>query len=241
MPKHVFFDLDNTLMLSRTFMTAEHAPLFKKLSEEKDVIVVSGAQASQIHAQIPESVGARFYILGQTGNQAIDKDGRMLWQEKFTDEQTRAIYNVIEIMKKEFDSAVKDPNDLIENRGSQISYSPIGHHEVLEKKYAFDPGDTKRLAVIARHKGEIEQLQKMGVDVVPGGTTCFDFFLAGRNKGFNIARFIEQKGWAKEHCVYVGDALFPGGNDATVIGTIATRAVKNPDETFEFVQTILAA
>jgi hypothetical protein len=79
----------------------------------------------------------------------------------------------------------------------------------------------------------------MGVDVRPGGTTTFDFTIAGKHKGFNIMRLIEKEGWKKEDCVYVGDALFPGGNDETVIDVIATHAVNDPDETFRFIEQSL--
>ena len=100
MPKHIFFDLDNTLMLSRTVMAAQHQPLFKTLCEKKDVVVVSGAQSLQIEAQIPASIGAQFYVLGQTGNQAHEKDGSTIWQESFTKEQTDATLAFIEMIKK---------------------------------------------------------------------------------------------------------------------------------------------
>lgn len=239
MLKHVFFDLDNTLMLSRTVMAPEHQSLFRKLCDEKDVIVVSGAQASQIKAQIPDSIGAQFYILAQTGNQALGKDGAKLWEEAFSKEQTDTAISFIDAIKTELNLVVKDPNDLIELRGSQISYSPIGHHEQLEKKYAFDPDQSMRRGVIAKHAGEVEKLHAVGIDVVPGGTTCFDFFLAGKNKGYNVARLIEREEWNKEDTVYVGDALFPGGNDETVVGVVPTQAVKDPHETFDWISKLL--
>lgn len=212
-------------------MAQEHVPLFRKLCEQKDVVVVSGAQASQIRTQIPESE-SRFFILGQTGNQALDKAGQTMWQEKFTEKQTSAIYELIEKMKSDFPPDVRDPNDLVENRGSQISYSPIGHHESLEKKYAFDPGNSRRRSVLAKYADDVDHIKNLGADVVPGGTTCFDFFLAGKNKGFNVARLIKHEGWNKKDCVYLGDALFPGGNDETVVGVIETHSVKDPDDTF---------
>jgi phosphomannomutase len=239
MPKHIFFDLDNTLMLSRTVMAEKHQILFKKLCDARDVIVVSGAQESQIRNQIPESIGAHFYVLGQTGNQAIDENGKQIWKEQFSAEQTSATLELIEKIKREMNLTVKDPDDLVEERGAQISYSPIGHHETLEKKYAFDPGAKKRREILTEHADDVRKLQEAGVDVVPGGTTCFDFFLAGKTKGFNVARLIEHEGWKKEDSVYVGDALFPGGNDETVIGVIPTHPVKDPDETFEFVEILL--
>jgi HAD superfamily hydrolase (TIGR01484 family) len=240
MPKHIFFDLDNTLMLSRTTMAPAHQPLFRELCEKKDVIVVSGAQESQIRNQIPDSIGAKFFVLGQTGNQALDKDRKQLWKESFTDEQKEATFAFIEVIKKEMGLTVKDPSDLVEDRGAQISYSPIGHHESLENKYAFDPGAAKRKAILAEHATDVTSLAKAGVDVLPGGTTCFDFYLAGRNKGFNVARLIEQEGWTKEDSLYIGDALFKGGNDETVIGVIPTHPVKGPDETFVYISKLLS-
>ena len=239
MPKHIFFDLDNTLMLSRTVMAAGHQPLFKELCDKKDAIIVSGAQALQIEAQIPASIGAKFYVLGQTGNQALDKDGKIIWQESFTKEQTDATLALIEVIKKELNLSVKDPHDLVELRGAQISYSPIGHHEDLQKKYDFDPGAQKRKQILSAHMSDVVHLNELGVSVVPGGTTCFDFFLRGKNKGYNVLRLIKKEGWRPDECVYVGDALFPGGNDETVLGVIPTHAVGGPDETFVFVQSLL--
>src|SRR3989344_5986271 len=148
MPKHIFFDLDNTLMLSRTVMAAGHQPLFKELCDKKDAIIVSGAQALQIEAQIPASIGSKFYVLGQTGNQALDKDVKIIRQESFTKEQTDATLALIEVIKKELNLSVKDPHDLVDLRGAQISYSPIGHHENLQKKYAFDPETRKRKQIL---------------------------------------------------------------------------------------------
>ena len=239
MLKHVFFDLDNTLMLSRTVMAAGHQLLFKALCEKKDVIVVSGAQALHIETQIPGSIGAQFYVLGQTGNQALEKDGKIIWQESFTKEQSDATLAFIDIIKKELNLSVKDPHDLVELRGAQISYSPIGHHEDLQKKYNFDPEAQKRKQILNAHMSDVVHLNELGVDVVPGGTTCLDFFLRGKNKGYNVLRLIKKEGWLHEDCIYVGDALFPGGNDETVLGVIPTHAVKDPDETFAFVQSLL--
>lgn len=239
MPKHIFFDLDNTLTRSRTLMAAPHQELFKKLCHEKDVVVVTGGQISQIQKQIPPSFDGQYFALSQSGNHAIAKNGDVLWSEKFSLEQKVAILEFIKIVHDEVALSVKDENDLVEDRGSQISYSLIGHHEEVDIKEAFDPDAKKRLEVLAKHKEAVERLRAAGADVRPGGTTTFDFTIAGKHKGFNILRLIEHEGWKKEDCVYVGDALFPGGNDATVIGVIPTQAVQDPNETFDFVKSHL--
>lgn len=239
MPKHIFFDLDGTLTRSRSLMTDAHQELFRKLCHEKDVVVVTGGQLSQIQNQIPASFDGEYFVLSQSGNHAIAKNGEILWSERFTPEQKAGILALVQTIHGDVALPVKDENDLVEDRGSQISYSLIGHHEDTGKKEAFDPGAAKRLALLWKYKEAVEALRVLGADVRPGGTTTFDFTVAGKHKGFNILRLIEHEGWKKEDCLYIGDALFEGGNDETVIGVISTYAVKNPDETFNFVKANL--
>lgn len=239
MLKHFFFDLDKTLTRSRSLMAPEHAEIFRALCERYDVVVVTGGQLSQIETQIPEALHGRYHTLSQSGNHAISKDGTLLWKETFTEKQRAAVLDFIRIVHDEFHLRVKDENDLVEDRGSQISYSLIGHHEAIEKKEAFDPDVAKRLAILSKHSADVEKLRASGADVRTGGTTTFDFTLAGKHKGFNITRLIERMGWKKEDCIYVGDALFRGGNDETVIGVIPTKAVKDFHETFEYLSAIL--
>lgn len=239
MPKHFFFDLDKTLTRSRSLMEPDHETTFRMLCERYSVVVVTGGELSQIEKQIPESCRRRYHTLSQSGNHAVLKVGTVLWSEKFTTAQKTAVNEFIRIVHDELRLRVKDENDLIEDRGSQISYSLIGHHEDIEKKEAFDPDAKKRLAILEKHKDDIEKLSAAGADVRIGGTTTFDFTLKGKHKGFNIERFIETMGWKKEDCVYVGDALFPGGNDETVIGVIPTKPVKDYRETYVYLRDIL--
>lgn len=239
MPKHIFFDLDGTLTRSRTLMATDHQPLFKALCERRDVVVITGGQISQIEKQIPAEFAGLYFALSQSGNVAVSQAGEELWNEKMQPEQKEVILALVQKIHDEQALVVKDENDLIEDRGSQLSYSLIGHHEDVSKKEAFDPGAKKRLAILAAHAAEISALHDVGVDVRPGGTTTFDFILAGRHKGFNITRLLEHEGWTKEDCMYVGDALFPGGNDETAIGVIPTHAVTGPDDTFKFIKVML--
>lgn len=235
-PLHVFFDLDNTLTRSRSLMTDAHQELFQKLCATRDVIVVTGGQVSQIQKQIPPAFSSQYIALSQSGNHAVAKDGTVLWSEQFSPEQKAAILALCKTIHDEQKLVVKDENDLIEDRGSQISYSLIGHHEDTGKKEAFDPGAKKRLAILEAHKEGVLKLNQAGADVRPGGTTTFDFTIAGKTKGFNITRLIEREGWKKEDCLYIGDALFPGGNDETVIGVIPTHGVMDYNETFSFIK-----
>lgn len=229
--RHVFFDLDGTLTRSRTTITEEMKQTLQKLmASGRDVIIVSGAQKSRLDKQ---SDHFPCVYLAQNGNHAYDlRDGSDIWRDELSPAEKNEIMAHIRSIPRTW--PVKDENDLIEDRGSQISYSLIGHHEDIGKKEAFDPGGTRRVALLAQHP-----LTSDAVEVKIGGTTTFDYFKKGKNKGYNVARYIEMHQWKKEECVYVGDALFPGGNDEAVVGVIAVKQVSGPDDTARFIENIL--
>lgn len=236
MPNRVFFDLDNTLAPSRDAMREAHVPIFERLCRERDVVVVTGGEEAQIRRQIPLAPSGLYYMLSQQGNHAIGKDGRLLWHETVSAGQEAAARTFADILTAELALDVKDPADLFENRGSQLAYSTLGFHEENAKKYAYDPDQSKRRALLARHAEDLAKLREAGIEAMPAGTTTIDFILAGKHKGHNIARLLEHEGWKKEECLYVGDALFPGGNDESVIGVIPTKPVKDYNETFEVIE-----
>lgn len=229
--QHVFFDLDGTLTRSRTTITKEMKDILAKLQASgRDVVIVSGAQKSRLDEQ-----GDHFscVYLAQNGNHSyLLPDGKDIWHDELSPSEKGEIMKHIASIPPTW--PIKDENDLVEDRGSQISYSLLGHHEDIGKKEAFDPGGAKRTALLKQYP-----LTSDAVEVKIGGTTTFDYFKKGRTKGHNVARYIEMQGWNKDECVYVGDALFPGGNDEAVVGVIDVQQVGGPEETMRFIQSIL--
>lgn len=240
MPKHFFFDLDNTLTRSRSHIEPAHASILAKLADRADVIVVTGSQASQTQKQLNPELSGRYFILAQNGNQAIHRDGSVLWERRPTPEQKAVITSLIDKMVSHLALTVTDATDLIEDRGCSIAYSTIGHHEEVSKKEAYDPDHSKRRALLDHFKSDVEALRAQhNIEVRTGGTTCLDFFEAGKHKGYNVGEFLSAMKWQKEDCLYIGDALFPGGNDETVVGVIPTQLVKDYHATYEYLSGIL--
>lgn len=240
MPKHFFFDLDNTLTRSRTHIAPEHAVILQKLADRADVIAVSGARKSQIENQLDPEMKRLYYVLAQNGNEAYAKDGTILWERKPSSAQKEAILALVEKMQRHLNLAVKDHADLVEDRGCSIAYSTIGHHENVAEKEAYDPDHKKRLVLLDLFCDDVQKLRaEHNIEVRTGGTTCLDFFEAGKNKGYNLGEFLKVMGWQKEDSLYIGDALFPGGNDETVMGVIPTKSVANYDETYGYLNKLL--
>ncbi len=235
--KHIFFDVDGTLTRSRSPMKKTMERILRSLIKSgRDVIAVSGADLTQMRKQ----VGGlnlywkhNVYFLAQNGNYAQDKSTRVLWSNILSPESKSDINNHINTIRVNltniFESA--DESDLIQDRGSQISLSLLGHHAELERKEGFDPDGSRRREILQRFP-----LISDRVEVRIGGTTCLDYFEKGKNKGFNVKQMIEEMKWNPGDCVYVGDALFEGGNDETVKGIIDTHPVKSPEDTVSFIK-----
>lgn len=215
--KHFFFDLDNTLTESKCIISDDMVKAIKKL--KGDIIVISGAEKKQIRKQIKPICSLwRLYILAQSGSDCP------YWKVKLVKSQKKEVYNHLTKIKNFFPHYFENgDDDLLQDRGCQLSFSFIGHNADLQKKKAFDRGGLFRKTVLKTIPFESKTLE-----VKVGGTTCLDYTNKNGTKGRNIDKFIDYKKWNKEECIYFGDALFEGGNDETVIGVIDTMEVSNP-------------
>ena len=233
-PRYIFFDLDNTLTRSRTPITPTMSELLLRLAKEREIIVVSGQEYKKFKSQLGDPLRGRYVSMGQNGNMCIDKTGNLLWENKLNWLEKYEVLKYIERIHARNPFPYKNALDLVEDRDSQISYSFVGHSEQIPIKEKFDPQKTLRGALLKKYPFKSET-----VDVKIAGTTCFDFFIKGYDKGRNIAELCKKFGWEKSDCLYVGDALFKNGNDEAVIGVIPTQGVRDPGETETLVKKLL--
>ena len=191
--------------------------MYEELSRFPDICIVSGAEKKQILLQIGD---LKCHLLAQNGNDTF------MWTKVLLEEERNEILTHI----KQF---AELGEDYIEDRGCQITYSFTGHHAPVEIKKAFDPDGSKRKEILEKYP-----LESDTIEVKIGGTTSLDYFPRGFNKGSNVAKFIDYMGWDRDDCIYIGDALFKGGNDETVVGVIKTHQVKNHLDTLSFLKTL---
>lgn len=206
--RHIFLDLDNTVTESRQKIS----PQVKKALEKLQVrlYVISGASKEQMEYQLD---GLLCTILAQSGNDTP------LWKNELTGKE----YFECERHFLQFLSL--GTQDVIENRGSQIAVSLVGHNRNSKIKKIFDPKQIIRQAILKQHPFKSKTLTCR-----IAGTTCFDYTHKNGTKGKNIACWIKEKKLNKKDCIYYGDALFKGGNDESVKGVIKTISVKNPED-----------
>lgn len=240
MTRHFFFDLDNTLTRSKSPILSEHEDLLVQLSTKADVIIVSGSSEKNMWNRLTEKSRGSYYSLTQNGNRAFDRSRTLLWERLLTEEQKEAIRRFVLLVRGHTPTVVPDENDLLEDRGCQMAFSFIGQHADIDLKEKFDPDFSKRRKVLRDLHDEVAKLKHdFSLEITIGGTTNLDIYLKDMNKGHNVRELIKLKGWDPAECLYTGDALFPGGNDDTVVGVIPTHAVKDYRETYAFIATQL--
>ena len=214
--KYFFFDMDGTVTESRQIIKQDMKDELAKLPH---VILISGAERSQMLTQL-DGLGLT-YVMAQSGN-----DTSPFWYHELKEKE---IAEATAHMKR---MTAIGP-DMVENRGCQITLSLTGHHAPIPVKKNFDPSRKKRNTLLFKFPFKSKTLACR-----VAGTTCFDYTRKEGTKGKNIQRLIEALGWKKEDCVYLGDALFKGGNDESVIGVIPTIQVKNPADTISIIKSL---
>ena len=135
----------------------------------------------------------------------IRKGWEKLYAEDFTSEQKKKI---ISSLKKAIEQsglkAEKVWGEVIEDRGSQITFSALGQEAPLEEKVKWDPDFTKRKKMKAILDTLIPEFS-----VRLGGSTSIDVTKPGIDKAYGIRKLRDILGIAIEEMIFVGDALFP--------------------------------
>lgn len=217
--KYLFFDLDGTLCESKENIAEDMLQELGRLSKKYSIILVSGAELSRMRTQAPLKHAV---FMAQNGNECYDGT-ELLWQNKFGDD------------KKVHDHIIKCANymkliivdDMVDDRGSQISFSFVGHHAPLELKKKFDPTRKIRADLLTVYPFP---------GAVIGGTTCIDYIPF--TKGQNISRYLRRENIKAQDCLYIGDAFMDFGNDATVLGVIPVHKIVSPSDTLDFIKQL---
>jgi HAD superfamily hydrolase (TIGR01484 family) len=244
MKKLVVFDLDGTLAQSKAAIDDEMAKLMDKLLATIKVAVISGGDWTQFQKQVLAHLvtgdalknlsllptcGTKFY--------QYDTTWTKLYSEDFTSDQRSKILDALN--KTIEQSGSKPPKvwgDVIQDRGSQITLSALGQEAPLEEKVKWDPDFSRRKKMQAILEKLIPEFS-----VRLGGSTSIDVTKPGIDKAYGIRKLRDILGIGIDAMIFIGDALFPGGNDypAEQAGVVSIR-VKNPHETKRVIEAINA-
>jgi len=249
--KIIAFDVDGTLTASKTLITESMANLIKELVKQKMVIAIAGGSFQQMETQfLPPFLNDdsmipfihNFTLLPTSGSQRYQYDEiKKVWM--LTDKEPLpgdAKEKAIKLLQYVIDSGQYEipPNpigNIIEDRDTQITFTPNGQQAPVAVKMAFDPDRKKREKIKAFLEPQLSE-----VSILINGTSSIDILTKGFNKAVGLNRFLDSAGYQKSDVVFVGDGIFPGGNDYSVYeASFDTIAVKNPQETESIVKAWL--
>jgi len=244
MKKLIVFDLDGTLAESKASIDAEMATLLNSLLGIVKVSIISGGAWSQFEKQVLAHLayderlknlsllptcGTKFYKYGSKWE--------LLYSEDFTDAEKQKIIGSLKKAMESSDCKVEKVwGEVIEDRGSQITFSGLGQQAPLDEKKKWDPDFTKR----KRMKAVLDKLIPE-FSVRLGGATSVDVTKHGIDKAYGIRKLRDVLGITISEMIFVGDAVFPGGNDypAKEAGALSIE-VKDPHETKRVIEAIIA-
>lgn len=245
--KLVIFDLDGTLAESKSAMDAEMTKLFGLLLAVKKVAVISGGRFEQFKVEFLDSLTLANFNLDTlflfptcaTVFYRHEENWVKVYQEQFSAEEKKKITQAfLHAMKR---SGVKQPaciyGDVLEDRESQITYSAAGQRAPVEVKRLWDPDAKKRLAMKKVLQKEIPEFE-----IRVGGMTSIDVTRKGIDKAYGIQKMERILAISKQEMLFIGDALFPGGNDFPVQEAgVECIATSGPEETKNIIAKILSS
>lgn len=244
MKKLIVFDLDGTLADSKSSLDSEMSGLLHDLFGVVKVAVISGGGWPQFEKQVlsnlPHDENLRnLSLLPTCGTKFFSYQGdwKELYSEDFTaDEKTEIVSSLEKAVGEAGFKAERVWGEVIEDRGSQITFSALGQQAPLEEKQKWDPDFAKRKKI----KAIVDTLIP-GFSVRLGGATSIDVTKPGIDKAYGIRKLRDVLGISLKEMIYIGDALFPGGNDypAEQAGVVSI-SVRGPNETKPVVEAIIA-
>lgn len=252
MKKILAFDVDQTLNIAKTPIPDEIADLLIGcLRKGFKICPISGQKFDQFLIQIVEPLKSRgatkddlinLHLFVAQGTQYYRysplKEGSCQaedWQKVYDyplePSEVEKITKSIETAAKELgfweEDKLKDGDEIIENRLSQVTFSALGQKAGTEEKYAWDPDCKKREEIVKRAKELAPEF-----DYEIGGTTSINAIRPGMNKKFGMEKLMEELHVEKKDILYFGDMTNPGGNDYPVVMMgIDTITVRSHEDT----------
>ncbi|WP_316753781.1 HAD-IIB family hydrolase [Pedobacter gandavensis] len=244
MKKLIIFDLDGTLAESKAAIDPEMAVLLGDLLQVAKVAIISGGDWPQFQKQVLSNLPAtanlsHLSILPTCGTKYYQyaPDWKLLYAENFTaDEKQKILLNLEQAVVLSGFTPAKVWGEQIEDRGSQITFSALGQQAPLEAKKGWDPDFSKRKVIKAKLDLSLPEFS-----IQMGGATSIDITKPGIDKAYGIHKLEETLKISITEMIFIGDALFEGGNDHPARKTgVVCISVKDPQETKKVIETIIA-
>ena len=240
----IAFDLDGTLAESKSAIDNEMVELLTQLLVYKKIAVISGGSLEQYEKQFLskfKSPNKNLFVIPAGGSSFYAYDHG--WQLKYKlslnkHEKEQIIKSIKEaLIESRLEISEKIYGEQIEDRDSEITFSALGQKAPHHIKDVWDTDQSKRNIII-------QKLQPMlpNFSIKTGGLTSIDITKKGVDKTVGIHHLAKILDAKITDILYVGDALYPGGNDEVVMNMgIRSILVTKVEETKSVIKELLKA
>lgn len=223
MKKLIAFDLDDTLAITKSPMSDIMSEILTRVLDHFDVCVISGGRFEQFQIQVIDPLKAspmqlrRLHLMPTCGTRyyryhETTAEWELQYSEDLTNEEKSRIKVVLTEGAKKL--GYWDENaigEVVEDRGSQMTFSALGQQATAEAKYAWDADGKKKKAL----RDYVAPLLR-DLEVRAGGTTSVDVTKMGIDKAYGMKKLMEILSISKDEILFMGDMLSEGGNDYPV-------------------------
>lgn len=241
--KVIVFDLDGTLAESKSPMTLEMAELLEELLKKYSVAVISGGAYPQFQTQflgslpLPDELLDRLFLFPTCATSFYKHENKTwarIYSQDLTAEEKKKILDAFALCFEEVGFIVpKKPQygQILEDRGTQITFSALGQQAPLTLKKKWDPKHLKRLEMI-----EILQQELPEFSIRSGGSTSIDITKAQIDKAYGIRQIEKYLGSNIKEIFFIGDQIeSPIGNDYPIKSTgVDYFETSGPAQTMDF-------
>jgi len=249
----IVFDLDGTLAKSKAPMDKEMTGLLKQLLAVKKVAVIGGGKYEIFQMQLLEPLQDAGKLLSNlflfpatsTSFYKYDQGWEKVYSHELPKEDRVLIKQTFEAVFKEigYQHPSQVYGEIIEDRITQVTFSVFGQDivkvlgdEGIRQKDEWKEKNTPLKIKIA----ELVQARLPHLEVRAAGHTSIDVTKKGIDKAFGLSQIEKYLQIKIPEMLFIGDAIFPGGNDYAVVGTgVDYLAVKDPEETKGIIRNIL--
>ena len=241
--KGLIFDLDGTLAPSKSEPLQEMKDTFCAAIKHFNIAIVSGATFEQFKKQfvghLPCSDFSKLLLMPTNGAAMYvfeNGEWKCLEDHKLSDEEAVKITEAIVGAMGKFDiSQTIEYGIQIENRGPQVTFSGCGQEAPISVKEKWDPDMSLRTRVAEYLRPLLPEFE-----VRVAGMTSVDVTKKGFDKAYAVRKILSHWNFETRDVLYVGDALYPGGNDelAATVGE-PTYKVKDPAETEKVLRKLI--
>lgn len=241
----IIFDLDDTLAESKSQILPDMAQTLSRLLQIRKVAIITGGKYEQIIKQVVSQLPidsnlGNLYLFPTCGASYYhfqNGEWSNVYEERLSPEDVKKIFAALKEAQIQAGVITEWPlyGEQIEDRGTQVSWSALGQQCPPNVKVTWDPDQKKRLSMLPYLAQMIPEYESR-----VGGATTIDVTRKWVDKKYGIYQMEKYLDIPLSDMLFIGDAIFPGGNDyACVEVGIDYKKTTGPEMTWELIEEII--